>query len=92
MEDARVLACSAPLVVSTLKTFALSTLNKSPAEAGAISRDRLLKVRTVKTEKKGDARSRKRAPEFKAASVHIETPEAMDYQHITLNAADLSQR
>ena len=66
MEDARVLACSAPLVVSTLKTFALSTLNKSPAEAGAISRDRLLKVRTSEDGEEGRRSFKeKRAPEFK---------------------------
>jgi len=66
MEDARVLARSAPLVVSTLKTFALSTLNKSPAEAGAISRDRLLKVRTSEDGEEGRRSFKeKRAPEFK---------------------------
>ena len=66
MEDARVLARSAPLVVSTLKTFALSTLNKSPAEAGAISRDRLLKVRTSEDGEEGRRSFKeKRAPEFR---------------------------
>lgn len=66
MEDARILARSAPLVVSTLKTFALSTLTKSPAEAGAISRDRLLTVRTSEDGEEGRISFKeKRAPEFK---------------------------
>ena len=45
MRMAAILARSAPLVVTTLKQFALQTLNRSPAEAGAISRDLLLTVR-----------------------------------------------
>ena len=66
MEDARILARSAPVVASTLKTFALSTLTKSPAEAGAISRDRLLTVRTSEDGEEGRISFKeKRAPEFK---------------------------
>ena len=42
---ADILARSAPLVVETLKEFSLATLNQSPAEAGAIARDDLLRVR-----------------------------------------------
>lgn len=41
---AGVLAKSAPLVVTTLKTLAMQTLNKSPAEAGALAREKLLRV------------------------------------------------
>lgn len=63
---ARILANSAPLVVTTLKQFALETLNKSPAEAGAISRELLLKVRESEDGAEGRRAFReKRTPEFK---------------------------
>jgi len=42
---AKILANSAPLVMTTLKQFTQQTLNKSPAEAGIIRRELLLKVR-----------------------------------------------
>ncbi|MCZ6643373.1 MAG: enoyl-CoA hydratase-related protein [Gammaproteobacteria bacterium] len=42
---AEILARSAPLVVETLKEFSLATLNQSPAEAGAIARDDLMRIR-----------------------------------------------
>lgn len=42
---ARILAKSAPLVTTGLKELSMATLNKSPAEAGAISRDLLLTIR-----------------------------------------------
>ena len=44
-EYARILARSAPLVVTTLKRFTLGTLKESPAEAAAIARRDLLAVR-----------------------------------------------
>jgi enoyl-CoA hydratase/carnithine racemase len=66
LEWARILRHSAPLVVSTLKRFALETLNRSPAEAGAISRERLLAVRTSDDGAEGRrAFAEKRTPEFK---------------------------
>jgi enoyl-CoA hydratase/carnithine racemase len=45
LDYARILARSAPLVVTTLKRFTLGTLNASPAEAAAIARRELLAVR-----------------------------------------------
>ena len=42
---ANILAQSAPLVVQGLKEFSMATLNKSPAEAGAIARDQLLDIK-----------------------------------------------
>ena len=42
LEDAAILARSAPLVLSTLKAFSMQTMNRSPAEAGAVSRENWL--------------------------------------------------
>jgi enoyl-CoA hydratase/carnithine racemase len=65
LEWADTLARSAPLVVSTLKRFALETLNKSPAEAAAIARDALLGVRDSEDGAEGRRAFReKRAPKF----------------------------
>jgi enoyl-CoA hydratase len=65
MEDARILARSAPLVLSTLKAFSLQTINKSPAEAGAISRHRLLGVRNSEDGAEGGRSfAEKRPPKF----------------------------
>lgn len=66
MEWATILRHSAPLVVETLKEFSLATLNQSPAEAGAISRERLLAVRTSEDGAEGRrAFAEKRTPDFK---------------------------
>lgn len=66
MEWAKILRNSAPLVVETLKEFTLATLNQSPAEAGAISRERLLAVRTSEDGAEGRrAFAEKRTPDFK---------------------------
>jgi enoyl-CoA hydratase len=66
MEWAGILRHSAPLVVETLKKFSLATLNQSPAEAGAISRERLLAVRTSDDGAEGRrAFQEKRTPDFK---------------------------
>jgi enoyl-CoA hydratase/carnithine racemase len=63
---ARILARSAPLVVETLKRFSLETLNKSPAEAAAIARQQLLRVRDSDDGAEGRrAFAEKRPPEFK---------------------------
>ena len=65
-EWAKILANSAPLVVDTIKRFAMATLNKSPAEAGAIARDQLLAVRNSEDGAEGRrAFAEKRTPEFK---------------------------
>jgi enoyl-CoA hydratase len=65
LEYAAVLRHSAPLVVETLKRFARDTLNKSPAEAAAIARDRLLSVRNSADGAEGRrAFGEKRPPEF----------------------------
>ncbi len=65
-EWATILANSAPLVLETVKRFSLETMNKSPAEAGAVSREQLLKVRNSEDGKEGGrAFAEKRTPEFK---------------------------
>ena len=64
-EWATILAKSAPLVVDTLKAFSLATMNKSPAEIGALSRDQLLTIRTSEDGKEGgQAFAEKRDPVF----------------------------
>ncbi len=64
-EWALTLAKSAPLVVATLKDLSLATLNKSPAEAGAMARDRLLRVSTSADGAEGRRAFRdKRDPQF----------------------------
>lgn len=65
LEWAVILRDSAPLVVSTLKRFALETLNKSPAEAAALARERLLAVRGSEDGEQGRrAFAEKRTPDF----------------------------
>ena len=65
MEDARILARSAPLVVRTLKSFSMQTLNRSPVEAGAMSRHSLLGVRNSEDGAEGRrAFAEKRTPQF----------------------------
>ncbi len=65
LEWAKILAASAPLVLQTVKAFSLATLNKSPAEAGALSRDQLLTVRNSADGKEGGrAFAEKRTPRF----------------------------
>jgi enoyl-CoA hydratase/carnithine racemase len=65
LEYARILARSAPLVVTTLKRFALQTLHASPAEAAAIARRQLLQVRDSSDGAEGRrAFAEKRAPDF----------------------------
>ena len=65
MAWAEILADSAPLVLETVKRFSLETMNRSPAEAGAISREQLLKVRNSEDGKEGGrAFAEKRTPEF----------------------------
>ena len=65
LEYATILRHSAPLVVETLKRFSLETMNKSPAEIGAISREQLLKVRDSEDGAEGRrAFGEKRTPEF----------------------------
>lgn len=62
---ATILAKSAPLVLAALKDFAASTLDKSPAEAGAMARDRLLRVSTSDDGAEGrQAFTDKRDPQF----------------------------
>jgi len=63
---ARILARSAPLVVQTLKRFALGTLNASPAESAAVARAELLRVRDSDDGAEGRrAFTEKRPPTFK---------------------------
>ena len=63
---AGVLAKSAPLVVTTLKTLAMQTLNKSPAEAGALAREKLLRVAKSEDGAEGGRAFReKRTPVFR---------------------------
>ena len=65
-ELANILVDSAPLVVETLKSFSLETLNKSPAEAGALARKLLLSVRDSEDGAEGRVAFReKRRPVFK---------------------------
>ena len=65
LQWAGILRHSAPLVLETVKAFSLSTMNKSPAEAGAISREQLLKVRNSEDGKEGGrAFAEKRTPNF----------------------------
>ncbi len=66
LEWAQTLRNSAPLVVSTLKRFALETLNRSPAEAAAIAREQLLTVRDSNDGAEGrKAFAEKRTPAFR---------------------------
>jgi enoyl-CoA hydratase/carnithine racemase len=65
LEYARILVRSAPLVVETLKRFALETMNASPAEAAAIARRELLRVRDSSDGAEGRrAFAEKRPPKF----------------------------
>ncbi len=65
MVYARILARSAPLVVSTIKRFTLQTMNASPAEAAAIARRELLRVRDSEDGAEGRrAFGEKRPPSF----------------------------
>jgi hypothetical protein len=60
-----ILAPYAPLVVDTLKEFSIATLNESPAEIGAPSRDQLLTIRDSEDGKEsGRAFAEKRNPVF----------------------------
>lgn len=59
---AAVLAKSAPLVVTTLKTLAMQTLNKSPAEAGALAREKLLRVAKSEDGAEGGRAFREKRP------------------------------
>ena len=62
---ANILAQSAPLVVQGLKEFSMPTLNKSPAEAGAIARDQLLDIKFSDDGAEGrKAFGEKRTPQF----------------------------
>jgi enoyl-CoA hydratase/carnithine racemase len=62
---ASILATSAPLVVQGLKEFSMATLNKSPAEAGAIARDQLLDIKFSDDGAEGrKAFGEKRTPQF----------------------------
>ena len=62
---ANILAQSAPLVVQGLKEFSMATLNKSPAEAGAIARDHLLDIKFSDDGAEGrKAVGEKRTPQF----------------------------
>lgn len=62
---ANILAKSAPLVVQGLKEFSMATLNKSPAEAGAIARDQLLDIKFSDDGAEGrKAFGEKRTPQF----------------------------
>ena len=62
---ANILAQSAPLVVQGLKEFSMATLNKSPAEAGAIARDQLLDIKFSDDGAGGrKAFGEKRTPQF----------------------------
>ena len=66
LDWAQVLANSAPLVLQTVKKFSLATMNQSPAEAGAVSREQLLRVRESEDGKEGGrAFAEKRTPQFK---------------------------
>ncbi len=63
---AEILAGSAPLVVQAIKRFADETLNKSPAEAGAMARDQLLRVSQSADGAEGRlAFAEKRQPDFR---------------------------
>ncbi len=63
---ATILANSAPLVLAATKKFSLATMNKSPAEAGAISREQLLMVKNSEDGREGGrAFAEKRTPVFK---------------------------
>ena len=65
-ELAKILVDSAPLVVKTLKGFSLETLNKSPAESGALARQSLLSVRDSEDGAEGRVAFReKRRPVFR---------------------------
>ena len=64
-EYATILAKSAPLVVETLKEFSLATINQSPAEAAALARDDLLRIRNSEDGAEGGQAFReKRVPKF----------------------------
>ncbi len=62
---AQILRHSAPLVVSTIKEFSLATMNQSPAEAAAVARETLLRVKLSNDGKEGGrAFAEKRTPNF----------------------------
>ncbi len=65
LKYAKILRQSAPLVVSTIKEFSLATLNQSPAEAAAVARETLLRVKFSEDGKEGGrAFAEKRTPNF----------------------------
>lgn len=68
LEYADILLKSAPLVLRTIKEFSLATMNRSPAEAGAVAREILLNVRNSNDGKEGArAFGEKRDPDFQGS-------------------------